>query len=87
MIVFGLLALVGFVLGQFVPLWHGLAAPAIDNLCATPLGRYAQAASLRAAHDCTVARGVDVGSWLLLALGVVLVVAGVRARSTTGEHH
>ena len=27
------------------------------------------------------ARGMDVGSWLLLALGVVLVVAGVRARS------
>lgn len=85
MIVLGIIALAAFVIGQFFPLWHGLAAPAIANLCATPVGSYTQAASLQAAHLCGFARGLDVASWLMLALGVGLVAFGVWARSAGRE--
>ena len=80
MIVLGFLAIIGFVVGQFVPLGYGLGAPTINNLCATSFGTEVQAASFRVAHDCALARGVDVGSWLLLAAGLVLTIGGAWTR-------
>jgi hypothetical protein len=70
-----LVAFAAFVLFHWVPVWHHLDAPAVAGLCSTRLGDYVQAASARAALDCSGARALTWLSWVCLGAALVLLLA------------
>ena len=86
MIVLGILALAAFGVLRWAPLLgYGLNAAYYSGRCATSLGHLAQQTTPSVAYHCQLAGTLTSASWVALALGVALVMAGLWRRAHAGS--